>query len=311
MRPSIRKIWAIAAVALSVLAPYSVHSQQQVISSQMAAARCPGMGSIVSSVVVDLSSYCANSYPGNGQTLANIEDTPANSEAQTYSNFYLGAGATATATDPTFTGLAGHHGAHWSHDGGDYFSHTAGAGPSTFFGDMHREDTSQSWGVWVAFKFVQTDVTLNIAGTSNGTATQGWQFQTSSTKQFNFKRNDGAALSVTTTLHAANSLVNGASYIVFFNYTNNTRAWNSKLYSTGVSVASTSGTATTNPLCTSTTVGIMSVGTANNSSSAVGSASGINTRIYEVGFTNAVMSDGDIANIEAQIEFRTGVDFTP
>jgi hypothetical protein len=49
------------------------------------------LGSLVSSCVFDLDATIAASYSGSGQTWSNLETTPADSEAQTAYDFYLGA----------------------------------------------------------------------------------------------------------------------------------------------------------------------------------------------------------------------------
>jgi hypothetical protein len=276
----------LAAVALCALLSQPCHADNQA----MAADYCEGLGLVVSSVVMDTSSFCANSYPGAGQTQHNVEPTPANSEAQTYSDFYLGQTSGASSTDPTFTGFAGHHGAYWALDGGDYLSHTAGASPTTFFADMHREDTSQAWGAWIAFRFTQNDATQNLLGISNAANVAGIQFQTTSTESLIFRRADGGSVNTLNTIFGNSSLVNGVDYIFFFSYTNATRAWTASLYSSGVSVATASGTAASVAGATTSSTGTMTAFSSNKSGTALANGS----RGYEAGFTNAALSAGDI-----------------
>ena len=109
--------------------------------------RCQALGVTVATTVIDLDATCASSYT-SGQTLANLELTPADGSAQTDNDFYLGNTSSATTDDPTFTGSADDTGAYFLFDGGDYFSLKSGTN-TTFLNDMH--DTTNSGGFWISY----------------------------------------------------------------------------------------------------------------------------------------------------------------
>lgn len=280
----------------------------------MARDTCEGMGVVVASTVVDLSAFCGNSWIGNGQLWSNAEPTPANSEAQAYSDFHLGDSTAAEAIDPVFTGYAGHHGSYWLQQTDGFFEHEAGAAPSQFFGNMHCKGTCTgapaTWWVYLAFRFVQNDATVNLIGTSNASSVAGWALQSTATEQVFYRRNDGITGTNATILATTDKLVNGVDYVIIFTVDTNTGAWESWLYSSGVAVLNNTGTmssAIDATLITAAT-GTMTIGTANRSTS---TEMPLNTRVYGVGFGNAVINDTDAANIVTVLEFRSGIDFTP
>lgn len=271
----------------------------------LVADRCEGLGIYVASVVADYSSACGNSYPGQGQPLYNIEQTPATSEAQSYYDFFLGSNSSPTSSDPTFVGQPGKRGSYFSFDGSDLLCHNTTSATS-FFADQHRSDTSNTWTLWFAFKFIQTDITANLMGNSNSNTVPGWQLQSQNSENVIWRRNGDTSGTTATTLHGASTLANGVNYIVFLTYENATRAWTSRLYSSGTSVLSSSGTAAS-LTATSAATGRMCAGGNNGSTTAIPNGS----FVYETGFANAVLSGADMDTITAKIEARTGIDFTP
>lgn len=276
---------------------------------QNQSARCFAMDKVLSGTVLDMSASCGF-Y--TGQKWYNQAASPATAETQVYYNFLVGDTASVTATDPTFTGSANTAGSYWSLDGGDKFYHQAAAvPPSTFFTKQHRSDVSVTWSVWIAFRFVQNDATQFFIGNSGSSANAGWGIQSASTENVGYRRNDGTTLNDTATLHGNSSLVNGADYLLIFTVNTNTGAWESWLYSSGTTLANTTGTLNAVTLTalnnTSDTEGRMAIGTAGSSSSLVPNG----TRIYEAGFTNDTMTDANAARLEAIIEQRTGLDLTP
>lgn len=78
--------------------------------SERAASVPPYLDGVLDSVCCDLDATVAASYPGTGQTWANLIAAPADGSAQTAYDFWLGTGSN-TTSDPSFIGVAGDIGA--------------------------------------------------------------------------------------------------------------------------------------------------------------------------------------------------------
>lgn len=305
MRPSVKNLLVLLALTLAKCAPAFAGP----MNSPLAADRCAPMGDVVAATVLDLAPMCANSWKGSGQTFSNMELTPADSSAQTYYDFFFGAASSVGSDDQTPVGYAGHKGTYFSYDGGDQTRSQAGASPTSFFADMHRTNTTQKWGAWFAFRFVQIDLLQYFFGTSASAAVGGYGFESTATEDVAIRRNDGGVLSDTQTIYAGGSLVNGTDYIVFYTMNNATKGYTAWLYTPGTSVSKVSGTllSTLDATAINASTGTFSVCTANTSASRCGNG----TRFYGFGAINDALDDTSVAAIVAQIEIRTGIDFTP
>lgn len=104
----------------------------------------PDLQPLIASAVWDCDATSALSYPGSGQTLANLVAAPADGSAQTAYDFWLGADNTASASDPTFTGSAGSSTAEFSLDGGDFFTIKAN---TALIDNMHKTTGGASWSM--------------------------------------------------------------------------------------------------------------------------------------------------------------------
>lgn len=82
------------------------------------------------------------SYGGTGQVWTDLSPS-------TY-DWNRGADGSATATDPTFNGIAdgGSANEYWSFDGGDYFRPTAGGGGNTFINTIHKDNAAFTLVCW-------------------------------------------------------------------------------------------------------------------------------------------------------------------
>lgn len=292
-------------IALLALLTAPAHAQNQ----SMAADRCESLAITgITSFIMDLSSFCANSYTGNGQTWSNLIAAPADSNVQTYYDEFLGAGNTATATDPTFTGLSGHKGDYWSMDGGDYHSHTAGAAPGGFLGNLHCSTvvastctSTPSWTMNVVFKYIDNGAVQWIAGTSNATGTAGLVLQVSSGDQVQLRRNDGVV--TTNTISTGLTLTGDVTYFLSMTYNPTDGTWKASINGATYSATGTAAFAaiTIGP-------GTMSIGTTNKSTTTP-LASG--SLLYEFSMMNAIASDANLAAIATVYQARTGLDLTP
>lgn len=294
-------------IAALVLFALPAHAGNQA----MAADRCEGLATStgLSSFVFDLSSFCANSYQGSGQTINNLIASPADSNTQAYHDFHIGDTSSATATDPTFTGLGGHKGDYFALDGGDFITHKAGAAPGGLIGNMSCETTiagtctsTPSWTLNVVFKYIDNGAIQWIAGTSNANATPGFALQISSADQVQLRRNNGAA---NNTISTGITLTGNTTYFLSFTFVANTMAWKAS-----VNGATYSATGTGTTLVPNNTIGsgTFTVGTTNKSTSTPLASGSI---IYSASLMNAVASDANLAAIAAVYEARTGLDLTP
>lgn len=300
------RILQIITAAICLLAP-NAHAQNQ----SMAADRCESLTTVtgLSTFVMDLSSFCANSYTGNGQTWSNLIADPADANTQAYYDEYLGAGNTATTTDPTFTGLSGHKGDYWALDGGDYHGHTAGAAPGGLIGNLHCELTAAgtctstpSWTMNIVFKYIDNGASQLIAGTSSAAGVPGMSMLISSSDALQFRRSNGtSALTTSTGL----TLTGNTVYFVSLTFVADTMAWKASI--NGATYSAT-GTALTNAVNNVISSGKLTIGAGNGS---VTTPLAAGSQVYEFSMMNAVASDANLAAIAAVYEGRTGLDLTP
>lgn len=86
-----------------------------------------GLQDEIPSTCFHLDATDADSYPGSGQTWANLIASPADGSGQTDFDVWRGGSSSASTDDPTFNGTAGDSAAYWSFDGGDFFRCTLSA----------------------------------------------------------------------------------------------------------------------------------------------------------------------------------------
>lgn len=120
---------------------------------------------IASGMLFHLDATDALSYPGTGQTFANLIENPADGSSKTAWDFYLGDTGSATSTDPSFLthgGGAGTAGDNWSFfqvDGGDRFNIKAN---TDFIKKIHKtSETDLEFSVYMAF-YWPTGITTGI-----------------------------------------------------------------------------------------------------------------------------------------------------
>lgn len=115
-----------------------------------------GLQDEIPSTCFHLDATDAASYPGSGQTWANLIASPADGSGKTDYDVWLGATSSSSTDDPTFNGTAGDAAAFFSVDGGDFFK-SKGNNPA-MLNSFHKGDP-----VWIAVAWRR-----GATGTSNG-----------------------------------------------------------------------------------------------------------------------------------------------
>jgi hypothetical protein len=190
--------------------------------------------SLTGNLVLCLDAADTRSYDGSSQTW-----TDASGNAN---NFFLGAGGTATATDPTFNGTAGvaTEATYFSFDGGDYFTETT---THTFADGWHKDNG--------AFTIIMVVYIVDIAGVpslpslfSNGPNAadmDGFSIFVGNAEDINLAR--GITNTTVQITNAGTSTINSWNYVGFSvdeaNLTQSTQ-----LNATAQTVAATASTAT-------------------------------------------------------------------
>lgn len=209
------------------------------------------------STVFQLDAALASSYPGSGQTWANIRERPADGSAKTAYDFWLGRDVNATTDDPTFDANK------FTLDGGDYAELKTN---TAFFNNQMRSDLTNAWWCVAALKYVSLNMAQTFYGNTNGSNVAGWRLDcnSSSNPTFRLTRSDGTQ-NVTTNLHMIGAYV-GVPILHAFTWDNGTRNYKSAINSRSFTV---SGTATSLPSTTSNN-GKFNFGGANHGTSKLG-----------------------------------------
>jgi len=207
---------------------------------------------VIPTNIFDLDATVTESYGGAGQIWRNLAISPADGSTSFAYNFFLGASATPSTDDPTFTGSAGSSSAYFALDGGDYFNLAAN---TTFFAGLQRTDLNQPFWFACAFRFKSSGVTQSLIGTSPTTADVGFRLlvNTANVLQFS-QRGDTAAILST----SSSTLIDDTDYLVILTSQgngSNVRFWVNTL--TQNDVARTPNTSVTN---TSNTVDLAASG---------------------------------------------------
>ncbi|MBI4031494.1 MAG: hypothetical protein HY370_07425 [Proteobacteria bacterium] len=139
---------------------YGMHG----VNTPPASGGSPYLDGVIASACCDLDATITSSYPGTGQTLANLVAAPADGAAQAGYNFHLGESETATTDDPAFTGTAGNAAAYFAFDGGDNFRIKDFSAVPTLR-KLQRTDNANKWWSAIAFRKGSTTST-SIWGSS-------------------------------------------------------------------------------------------------------------------------------------------------
>lgn len=163
-----------------VFADYSITTKSAVLHTPL--------GDLVSSCVFDVDATVEDSYSGTGDTLANIETTPADSESQSAYDF-----SRVGSTKPAFIGPAGTTGAYFSLTNGGGSFEISGANTS-FINNMHKTTGGNDW----TFVFVgeSLDTTWGvdaIGGTEGGSGGHGIRMLAVSNEALQLAQYDGTS----------------------------------------------------------------------------------------------------------------------
>lgn len=274
--------------------------------AQMAAQWCEPSGG--AGATVDIGIACANSWPGNGQVLYNLIKfgSAGDTEAQSSVDFVLGGSDAAASNDPTFVGRAGHKGAYFSFDGGDFLKYTGQLiGDQTvvdgFADDWHRTTGGKDYFVGLAFCY-ESNATFQTIFTTKATgANQGITGFINANGELSVtQRGTGATVTTDT------NLMDGNCYAVGFSTdagTTNTRVWTTSTTAELLSLTFAAGlTAATSPLV---------IGASFDATITTPSLYFENgTKVYDVHIDNTYYDDAAFAAWVADVEARDGIDFT-
>lgn len=125
------------------------------------------------SIVFDLDATIAESSPGTGTNIYNIEATPADGSDQSdYDFVYIGVGG--GANGPVFTGTPGDPAAYLDYDNSTDAIAIPGAdatGQPAFLKNFHKANSGQVRSVWMAFR---KSTRANLLGTQSNMAKHGF-----------------------------------------------------------------------------------------------------------------------------------------
>jgi len=276
--------------------------------AQMAAQRCEPAGG--TGATVDIGVACANSWLGSGQVLFNTIKfgSAGDNEAQSSVDFVLGGSDAAASNDPTFVGRAGHKGAYFSFDGGDFLKYTGQTGGDQtvvdgFADDWHKTTGGKDYFVGLAFCY-ESNATLQTIFTTKATgANQGITGYINANGELSVTQRGATA---SPTVSTDTNLMDGNCYAVGFSTdvgTINTRIWTTSTTSELLSLTFNTGTgAATSPLV----IGASFDATITTPSLYLEAG----TKVYDIMIDNTYYSDADFAAWVADVEARDGINFT-
>lgn len=218
------------------------------------------------------------SYPGTGQTWANVRKHPADGLAQTAYDFWLGRDTNANTDDPTFSVNK------FISDGGDFSELKTN---TAFVNNLFRTNQTNSWWVAAAFKLGSVSATQTIYGNTNGSTTPGWRIEVNATPVMRFIRADGTQ-NLTTNLHSMTGKA-GTPLLHIFSWNNATRAYKSALNSRTFTLTGTAVTATQ----TAANNGKLNFGSANHGTAKVSNGS----ELYGFAMGIGPLTNTDLAGI--------------
>lgn len=186
-----------------------------------------GLQDEIPSTCFHLDATDADSYPGSGQTWANLIDTPADGSGQTDFDVWRGGSSSASTDDPTFNGTAGDSAAYWSFDGGDYFLSTAGSSQSPgFLNELHK--TWQANGFWLATAWRQGSGNHYHFSNSSNNADNGFRIINNTDLIIVYRYRAGSTVQSSILVNSTNYFANGTDYLAIITMNaarNNIRWW--------------------------------------------------------------------------------------
>lgn len=250
---------------------------------------------VVDSTVFDLDATQSASYPGSGQTWANLVTAPADGASQTDYDMWLGLDETVAGGDPAFTGSAGDAAAYFAIDGSAFFGNKT---TTSFLKSIHKTTGGSDFWFLIAFRCPNGATTQCLAATNAAPTSPGWRVQLNSSENISFVQRGDTASAASSTYQ----LVATTDYLalVSFSHANgNYRIWINTTTKTDEAEA-----------FNATTTDSAGFGIAAEPVDA-GGALANGARIYAVAMGNAYIDDAEAALIFDALETRHGRDYTP
>lgn len=264
------------------------------------------LDSLLDSVVYDLDATIAASYPGTGQTWTNLAASPADGEAQTTYDFWLGADGAADGSDPAFTGAAGDAGAYFAMGttgGVKYFKNKAGA-ITDFIKDAIKDAANGGVASTVGAVIYNVDTSSGAFWSNHIAGTSGHGFRVEKEVFENFRAVFSGAGQNSVVASSSTAIPLDSHALVMFSYdpaTNTARFWMNSTTAVEVEVIPT----TTDQDATS--VPFLGVGVTDSLSTGMGDG----MRYISAFMLNEYIDNTKAADIFAHFEARHGRDYTP
>lgn len=234
--------------------------------------------SLPPSTVFQIDAGVASSYPGSGQTWANMREHPADGSVKTAYDFWLGRDNTANSEDPAFSVNK------FISDGGDFCEIKT---TTDFIRNQFRSDLTNSWWSAAAFFIASASASQSFYGSTNASTLPGWRIEANTTPLMRLVRSDGTQ-NFPTSLHNISSLI-GHAVLHVFTWDNGTRGYKSALNSRIFNVSGTAAAATQ----TSPNTGKFNFGGANHGTQKMLSGS----ELYGMAMGIGPLSNTDLAGI--------------
>lgn len=246
------------------------------------------------SPVFDIDATLAASYPGSGQTLANLVQAPSDGSLRSAYDFVLGANSTVSTDDPTFTGTPGNPAAYLACDGGDYVSLQPGTIPA-WLNNIYNIAAADKYTIINCFQYGGAGAGfLYLSGNTTSSTAIGMRLQFTNTGVMQLVGANGSSSAVAS-LHSG--LVAGTNYLHVLTYDAATKSYKSALNSLSFTVSGTlSGSDGSSP--STTRYGFGSSGGGNPVISG--------TRLYAHAGLRSIIADSDLARLVKMYNTRHG-----
>lgn len=260
------------------------------------------LDAVIDSACCDLDATIAASYPGSGQTWANLIANPADGAQQADYDFMRGTGVIETAADPAFNGTAGDAAAYFSLDGGDNFTGKSVAATPTLYNIHKKTGGANAWWIAAAYR-AGADTTMAPWGRGwNATDLGMYLYRTSGATtlyQSSGAANTPAGLGVDQGTDDLLLIVSADMEATV----NNVRVWANS--TTGAVSSFTWVSVSAN------TVAPFCIGAAMKESGVVNGRMAAGSRYYHFSCGNELLDDAKAASIIAHLQARHGRDYTP
>lgn len=247
---------------------------------------------IIASTVFDLDATQSGSYPGSGQTWANLVTSPADGALQTDYDYWFGLDGDVAGGDYAFTGSAGDPAAYMLADGASDFFFMKAAANSTFLQNVGK--TTGGTDFWLAFAWRHIDGSAKVnMATNAAVGNRGYRLGSTAAESLEFQQR-GDTTNVVQTIGA---VTNGTDYLCVFSSPAGGGTVRYSLNAATFTEATMTWDATsTAPASRLTLCAEPDFGTPLPQ----------NTRVYAIAMGNGYLTDADLALIRAEYAARHG-----